>query len=220
MLWDLPVDSVHPTSGELTYQHHNLWMRSCVDTTVFESVRHCIQLANWEGKTNPSYQALDVRALHCPKGACPPRLDNASLFGRAPFEVQTVDAGWLLEHSNGAPLGYLHMEWSIHSPRKPELDPVLGLEVCLHEIVLRPSLHGHGFGFRMVEHALSNLGAHMDTLTATYGRLRHLEWSANVHADTISVQGERAVERLRTRVNAMLIERSAAQTHYPEHSLT
>lgn len=208
MHWSLPQDCLQPTSSDLMYQSHTLWLRASHDPLIFESVVACIQLANWEGKNDKFYNPLDLRSMECPRGAESVHIDPHSFYGRAPYEVQSVDSGWLLEHSNGAPLGYVHAQWAVHCPLRPELDPNLGLELRLHEIMVRPPLRGHGFGIMMVEKVVDSIGQHIDLLLASHTRLRGLPWSINCHADTISVQGERALARLDNRVNEMLSERT------------
>lgn len=209
MLWDLALGT-QPTSGELIYSEQPLWMRACNETTAFPSIARCLQLANEEGHDKPSYQALDIRTMRCPKGTASSKVDITSVFGRAPFEVQTVDAGWMLEHPQGIPLGYLHLEWAIHIPRQPSLDPIIGMELWLHEIVLRPALHGHQFGKRMLDYAVSNALTHMDTLLMTYPRLQHLEWSCVAHAQAISPQGRRMFTHLQ---DAMASKLASQHSH-------
>lgn len=206
MHWALPQDCLQPTSSDLTYQSHTLWLRASHEAAAFESVQSCVQLANWEGKTDKTYTALDHRAMVRPRGVQPVRTDPHSMYGRAPFEVQSVDAGWLLEHSNGAPLGYVHAQWSVHCPLHPELDPTLGLELWLHEIMIRPPLKGHGFGTMMVEKVVEAVGQHVDLLLASHSRLRPMPWMVHCYAETISPQGERALARLETSVRTMLKE--------------
>lgn len=208
MHWSLPQDCLQPTSSDSAYQHHTLWLRAAQDPLVFESVSSCVQLANWEGKNDDSYCSLDSRAMLCPTGASKNRIDPHSIFGRAPFEVQKVDAGWLLEHSNGAPLGYVHVEWAIHTPTRPELDPTLGLEVTLHEIMIRPSLRGHGLGKILIDKSIEAMAQHVDLLLASYGRLRGLSWQFRCDAETISQQGQWALERLNARVDTLLEKQS------------
>lgn len=208
MHWSLPQDCLQPTSSDLTYQSHTLWLRASHDPLVFENVISCVELSNAEGKGDRLYSALDLRSMDCPRGAAPVRVDPHSMFGRAPFEVQTVDCGLLLEHSNGAPLGYVHAEWEVHCPMRPELDPTLGLDIRLHEIMVRPSLRGHGFGAMMIDKIVESVSQHIDLLMASHSRLRGMSWSIHCHAETISANGEKAFSRLERRVNNMLQEHS------------
>ena len=208
MHWSLPQDCLQPTSSDITYQNHTLWLRAAHDPLIFENVVACVELANWEGKNDKMYSRLEPRSMRCPVGAERVRIDPHSVFGRAPFEVQSVDSGWLLEHSNGAPLGYVHAQWAVHSPQRPELDPTMALKVNLHEIMVRPSLQGHGFGGMMLEKVVDAVGQHVDLLLASHGRLRGLPWNVECIAETISSQGGKALRRLEERINAMLEERT------------
>lgn len=208
MHWFLPQDCLQPTSSDLTYQSHTLWLRASHDPVAFENVLACVELANTEGRGDRLYNALDARAMACPRGVSRPRVDPHSMFGRAPFEVQTVDCGLLLEHSNGAPLGYVHAEWSVHCPMRPELDPTLGLDIKLHEIMVRPSLRGHGFGAMMLDKIVDSVGQHVDLLMASHSRLRGMAWSVHCHAETIGAQGDKAFSRLEEQVSRTLAERS------------
>lgn len=201
MHWYLPQDCLQPSSSDLIYQGHTLWLRASHDPLIYENVEACVKLANWEGKNERQYSALDLRAMNCPRGVLDVRIDPHSIYGRAPFEVQSVDGGWLLEHSNGSPLGYIHAEWSVHCPVRPELDPTLGLDVWLHEIMVRPPLVGHGFGSMMVDKVVEAVGQHVDLLLASHRRLRGMEWSIHSQANCISSHGEKAREKLSERIS-------------------
>jgi ribosomal protein S18 acetylase RimI-like enzyme len=138
-------------------------MRPAQDSLIFESVIDGVVLANKEN-SDPNDPKLEPRAMVKPRGVFPFYADNYSSFGRAPFEVQSVDAGWLLEHTSGAPLGYIHVEWSVHLPKKPELDPCIGLHGTLHEIVLRPCVRGLGLGNMMVDTCVKAIEHHANLL--------------------------------------------------------
>lgn len=217
MHWSLPQDCLQPTSSDLTYQNHLLWLRAAHDPLVFESAMACAELANVEGKKDRAYIAMDSRSMHCPRGAAPVRVDHHSMFGRASFEVQSVDSGWLLEHSSGAPMGYVQAEWEVHCPMRPELDPTLGLDLRLHEIMVRPSLRGHGFGSMMTDKVVEAVSQHIDLLMAAHSRLRGMGWSIHCHAETIGLDGEKAFSRLESRIKT-LIKENTQPIHRPQDS--
>ena len=194
-LWNVSSDAIAPISADIQYGEHSLWFRVIESVQDVQAIRTCVQYLN-EVAEHGDVQ-WDLRSMDVPRGIEPPKKELFSVFGRAPFEIYGVDTGWILEMSNGMPVGYLHMEWALHLPQDPCLDPQKGLAITLHEIALHPNLRGKGLGKKMLNHAMEQVQQHILYVEQVHPRLASLHWDIQCNAEAISKDGQTALEYLR-----------------------
>jgi len=163
------------------------------DNSAFEKVKYLVDHYNKEDMHGVQW---DKRAMRCPKWIYEQRIDINSIFGRNPFYVKDVDAGWLLEDSNGEAHGYIHAYWSVHTPHNTDVDHVIGIQLHLEEILLRPKLHNTGIGRKMIQHLVSNIVHHVSKAYDADTNLFNCAYQIQGTVYPLSDSGKRAFDYL------------------------